>query len=150
MSEGIPTVDNDFVAHCISEYDHAFIHGSQDVAAEARLRLVWALVHSTNQKHASRGRDLAAECLKSANESYKKDYKFFSAVGCYRTKNYVQARREACSLLEEFPDFRQAEHLKDCIDDAIVREGLQGLGVAAAVAGVAGLVLTLAFSGGRK
>jgi hypothetical protein len=40
--------------------------------------------------------------------------------------------------------------LKDCIDDAIVREGLQGLGVAAAVAGVAGLVLTLAFSGGRK
>ena len=52
---------------------------------------------------------------------------------------------------QDHPEHRQAEFLKGLIDDAIIREGLQGLGVAAAVAGVAGIVITaLLSSGGGK
>ena len=51
---------------------------------------------------------------------------------------------------QDHPDHRQADFLKGCIDDAIIREGLQGLGVAAAVAGVAGLALAALLRGGGK
>ena len=52
--------------------------------------------------------------------------------------------------MQDHPNHRQAEFLKGLIDDAIIREGLQGLGMAAAVAGVAGLVLSVLLSSGGK
>ena len=38
MEKNLPTVDNDFVVQCISDYDQVFLHGSQEEVADARLR----------------------------------------------------------------------------------------------------------------
>lgn len=48
---------------------------------------------------------------------------------------------------QESPDFRQAEFLKGLVEDCIVKEGLVGVGIGAAVIGVA---LAVIFGGSRK
>ncbi len=69
------------------------------------------------------------------------------AVGCYRQGKYVEARRSLKEVLLVSPDFRQAETLQAAVDDKILREGLLGVGVGAAVLGVG---LAILFSSGRK
>ena len=39
MAETLPIVDEEFVLHCIEEYDEIFQHGSQEEVDNARLRL---------------------------------------------------------------------------------------------------------------
>lgn len=55
-----------------------------------------------------------------------------------------------CFCAQEFPDFRQAEFLKGCIEEGLVRDGLVGVGAVAAVAGVAGLVAVALLGGKRR
>jgi hypothetical protein len=45
------------------------------------------------------------------------------------------------------PDFRQAEQLQAAVDDKILKEGLIGMGIGAAVLGVG---LAVLFGSGRK
>ena len=45
------------------------------------------------------------------------------------------------SRQQKYPDFRQAEVLKGLVDDAIVRDGVIGVGIAGAVAVGAALLI---------
>lgn len=44
------------------------------------------------------------------------------------------------NVLQEYPDFRQAESLLEHVESDIVRDGLVGVGVGAAVIGVIGAI----------
>ena len=61
----------------------------------------------------------------------------------------LDARRQLEELLRVNPQWRQAQTLKQAVDDQVVKEGLLGLGVATAIGGVAALILAAALGGRR-
>lgn len=106
----------------------------------------WALVHSHRSQDVRRGLELVA-ALVSADPKERRELLYLKSVGQYRLKNNLEARETLKSLLEEFPEFRQAESLLETVENEIVKEGLIGVGVGAAVVGVVG---ALAVSALRK
>lgn len=60
--------------------------------------------------------------------------------------------RPVASLSQDHPGFRQADFLQGLVEDAIVKEGLMGLGVVALAGGVAGLLAVgvVALLGGKR
>lgn len=58
----------------------------------------------------------------------------------------MEARKKLRELLAQHPDMHQALSLKANTEDAIVKEGLMGVGIAA---GVVGLGLAVLFGGRR-
>lgn len=140
-------MDLDFVAHAEEEYRSIYHSGKPEEVDSARFRLVWALVHSTSRKHQKRGYDIAQQKLQDDNKDAK-EYRYFAAVACYNMGRYVEARKEVTTLLKDHPEFRQAAVLRGLADDAIVREGLVGVGIGAAAVGAA--LVVGALLGGRK
>ncbi len=67
-------------------------------------------------------------------------------MALFKLKRFVEARRKLRELLEQHPDMHQAVSLKSNTDDAIVKEGLMGVGIAA---GVVGLGLAVLFGSRR-
>jgi mitochondrial fission 1 protein len=74
-----------------------------------------------------------------------RDARYLEAVGAAKAGDLIAARRSLTALLAEAPEWRQAASLKAAVDDAVIREGLTGLGVAAGVLGVLGVAIA-AFS----
>lgn len=106
-------------------------------------RLVWTLVHSTWLSDARRGRELA-EALASdpgAEPGAVRDLLYLQAVAAHKLGDNVGARRLLTSLLATSPHCRQATALKTAVDDAVVRDGLVGLGVGAALVAAAGFAI---------
>ena len=105
-------------------------------------RLVWTLVHSTWLSDCRRGRDLA-EALASdpaADPAAARDLLYLQAVAAHKLGDNVGARRLLARLLAGGP-CRQGEALKVAVDDAVVRDGLVGLGVGAALVAAAGFAI---------
>lgn len=138
MAELLPVSDLEFVSQAQAEYDSLFQTGTADEVDSARHRLVWALVHSPHSKHQQRGLEICRLKLQDRSASASgREFRYFAAVACYNQGKYIEARREVSALLQESPEFRQADVLKGLIEDAIVKEGLVGVGIGAAVLGVA-------------
>mmetsp|Transcript_5554 Transcript_5554/g.9693 ORF Transcript_5554/g.9693 Transcript_5554/m.9693 type:complete len:152 (-) Transcript_5554:386-841(-) len=151
MAEELPSTDPDMVHQLQTEYDQAFISGSQQSVDEARFRLVWASVHSSDLKHVHRGLALARARLESAlvTVADKRDLQYLAAVGEYRLGQYVESRRLLRQVLQGSPGSRQAQHLLDKVDDIVLKEGVIGISIGAAVVGV-GLAVLFGVVGGRK
>ncbi|KAG2487293.1 hypothetical protein HYH03_014133 [Edaphochlamys debaryana] len=145
--EHLPVVDLDSVKLAEDEYRSIYHSGSAEEVDSARFRLVWALVHSTTRLHQARGLELCRAKLKELPND--REFRYFAAVACYNLGHYIDARRELSALLKDHPGFRQAEFLRGLTEDAIVREGLMGVGIGAAVVGL-GVGLAVLLGGGRK
>ncbi|WIA34056.1 hypothetical protein OEZ86_012434 [Tetradesmus obliquus] len=139
----------DQVAQFQAEYQAAFQSGSQDELEAAKCRLIWALVHSTTRSNQQRGLELAQAALDNDQRSQDQDreLRYYQSVALFLLGRCLDARRTLTTLLQEYPDFRQAESLKQEVDDRVVRDGLFGLGVAGAVAAVA---LGVIFGAGKR
>jgi mitochondrial fission 1 protein len=79
----------------------------------------------------------------------KRDLAYLKAVGLFRRGQHVEARRVLKSLLEEHPEFRQGSNLLELVEKEIVKDGLIGASVAAAVLGVVAVVAGAAMSSKR-
>ncbi|GLC36733.1 hypothetical protein PLESTB_000788600 [Pleodorina starrii] len=144
--EHLPSVELDFVKHAEDEYHSIYQTGTTEEVDAARFRLVWALVHSTSRSHHARGLELCRAKLREQTKD--KEYRYFAAVASYNMGQYIESRRELATLLQEHPGFRQAEFLRGLVEDAIVKEGLVGVGAGVALAGV--VALAAIFLGGGK
>lgn len=80
MAEALPAVDPDFVLHCQQDYQQVFSHGTAEEVDSSRLRLVWALAHSSVSNHQTRGLEIAkAQLGASSSEKDKKEYTYLAA-----------------------------------------------------------------------
>lgn len=151
-ADGLPTTDPEIVHGMQAEYDQAFRTGSEEELDAARFRLVWAMVHSSDTRHVSRGLELAKRKVADSPKMSEKDSKelrYLAAVGCYRLGKHVEARHLLKELLLVHPDFRQAEALHTAVDNKILSQGLMGVGLGAAVLGV-GLAILFGAAGGKR
>lgn len=140
-------IDHETVTLMLSEYEAVFLAGrSQKECDDARIRLIFSLVHSRVSKDLERGRSLALAQLSrtDASPQDQRELRYLAAVALYNLRRYVEARRELEALMEGGEEMRQAKVLKGLVDEAVVREGL--IGVGAVIAGIAGVALAAALS----
>ena len=74
----------------------------------------------------------------------QRDLLYLLAVGRFRQRKYLEARRTLRSLMEVHPDFRQADSLLEACESEIIKDGLVGVGAGAAILGVVGAIAVAA------
>ncbi|KAI8467546.1 MAG: hypothetical protein J3K34DRAFT_430089 [Monoraphidium minutum] len=132
MALSLPVTTDEQVAQFQAEYQSAFSGGSQQELESAKCRLVWALVHAAaSRTHLQRGLDLAEAALEGGGSAadVRRELRYLAAVAQYNLNHTIKARRSLKALLEEYPDFRQAQALASECDDLVLRDGLMGVGV---------------------
>ncbi|CAL5219635.1 g1509 [Coccomyxa viridis] len=146
----LPVTDSTMIAGLQADWEKETQRGSHE-ATQAAFRLVWGLVHSSNNKDVDRGLRFADELLrdKSLDAQDQRDLVYLTAVAMYKLGKVLDARRQLDELLRVNPQWRQAQTLKQAVDDQVVKEGLLGLGVATAIGGVAALILAAALGARR-
>jgi hypothetical protein len=103
----------------------------------------WALVHSRSPADVRVGLELL-EALLAAEGANRRELLFLTAVGQFRQRRALEARRTLQAALVEFPDFRQADALLDACEAEVVHDGLVGVGAGAAILGVVAAVAVAA------
>ncbi|MCO5610981.1 hypothetical protein L7F22_065229 [Adiantum nelumboides] len=104
---------------------------------ESYMRLSWALVHSRQVSDVQRGiLMLEASLEKKPDEVQQREILYLLAVGNYRAGDIPRARRYIDHALLITPDFRQGLTLRKMIEDKIAKDGVIGIGIAAAAASV--------------
>lgn len=138
----LPTTDRQLIERCKTEFEDASKNGSQESSAEG-LRLVWALVHSRDMADVGNGLSLSEILMDKPDMDgvCSRELLYLRAVGKYRSGKYLESRQQLEELLKIRPDSHQASCLKKEVDDAIVRDGLLGVGVIGGVLGLAALVI---------
>eukprot|EP00198_Chlamydomonas_reinhardtii_P011259 XP_001700596.1 predicted protein [Chlamydomonas reinhardtii] len=102
--EHLPVVDLDLVEHADSEYRSIFQTGSAEEVEAARFRLIWALVHSSQHRHQTRGLELCRASLAAGLQPpADREHRYLAAVACYKLGQYIEARRELARLLQPWP-----------------------------------------------
>ncbi len=74
--------------------------------------------------------------LLTTDGAEQRELLYLRAVAQFRLKHYLDSRNTLKSLLEEYPDFRQAQALLDAVEHEIVKDGLIGVGAGAAILGI--------------
>jgi fission 1 protein len=80
----------------------------------------------------------------------RREVLYMLAVGQYRTGEYVRSRQLLDQALQIAPNFRQAATLKSLVEDKIAKDGLVGVGLAAAAAGVVASGIAAIVLGSRR
>eukprot|EP00887_Chlorella_sp_A99_P000365 scaffold13.g365.t1 len=135
----LPNTEPDLIAQCKRDYEAAAQHGGQE-AMDACFRLAWSQVHSRDKRDVLQGMELLEGLLRGDSHE-ERDLKYLLAVGKYRSRHYIDARRTLKELLEEYPEFRQAQSLLEMCEKDIITDGLVGVGVGTAIVGVAAAVV---------
>ncbi|EFN52415.1 hypothetical protein CHLNCDRAFT_138900 [Chlorella variabilis] len=138
----LPYTEPELIQQCQKEYEEAAQHGGQE-ALDACFRLSWALVHSQVPGEVQRGIELAEALTDSAGLD-QRDLLYLVAVGKYRQRRYIEARRTLKGLMQVHPEFRQAEGLLEACDREIVKDGLVGVGAGAAILGAVAAIAVAA------
>jgi len=138
----LPETDPDFIRQCQADFETTSRSGANDANAEC-LRYVWALVHSRSSRDVKRGLELAERMLvgNQLEEQWQRDLVYLCAVAKYKLRQYLAARDQLAEILRVSPESRQAQALKQAVDDQIVKEGLIGVGIAGGVLGLAAVIV---------
>jgi len=144
--DALPWTDSEMIATCEQE---AGVSGGDK--SESIMRLAWALVHSRNAPDVQRGIAMLEASLSGQGASMqKREILYLLAVGQYRAGEYARSRRLVDQALLIAPDFRQAAALKTMVEDKIAKDGLVGVGLAAAAVGVVASGIAAAVLGARR
>ncbi|KAI5068617.1 hypothetical protein GOP47_0016962 [Adiantum capillus-veneris] len=137
-SDLLPWTDDDIIQGCERDAVGAGSgFGKELDKNESYMRLSWALVHSRQVSDVQRGiLMLEASLEKNPDEIQQREILYLLAVGNYRAGDIPRARRHIDHALEITPDFRQGLTLRKMIEDKIAKDGVIGIGIAAAAASV--------------
>ena len=92
-------------------------------------------MHSHNRPDTYRGLELI-EALLSTDGAERRELLYLRAVAQFRLKQHIACRTTLKTILEEYPEFRQADSLLDSCEHEIVKDGLVGVGAGAAILGI--------------
>merc|ERR1712001_197161 len=125
------------------------LNGGQ-VSTRAQFDYAWCLVRSRYPSDIRKGLLLLEDLYRDRDESGKRDYLFYLAIGNARIKEYQTALKFIRGLLQVEPGNRQAQELETIIQKKMEKEGLIGMavvgGATLALGGLVGLGIALAKS----
>ncbi|KAH9553488.1 hypothetical protein CY35_08G013100 [Sphagnum magellanicum] len=149
--DSLPWTDEEMISSCEQEAFGEKSGITKGDNSESIMRLIWALVHSQNPSDVQRGIAMLEASLRGQGvEMERREVLYMLAVGQYRTGEYVRSRQLLDQALQIAPNFRQAATLKSLVEDKIAKDGLVGVGLAAAAAGVVASGIAAIVLGSRR
>lgn len=126
------------------------LQSGTSVSSGAQFEYAWCLVRSKYPADIRKGILLLEDLYKNRDESGKRDYLYYLAIGNARIKEYQTALKYLRALLQVEPGNRQAQDLETIIKKKMEKEGLIGMavvgGATLALGGLVGLGIALAKS----
>lgn len=111
---------------------------------QTQFNFAWGLIKSSHKPDQQQGIQILSQIFQNSPE-HRRECLYYLSMGCFKLKDYSNARKYADVLLELEPQNRQAGEMRQIVEDQLAKEGLIGVaitsGVVAAVAGVVALVL---------
>lgn len=132
-------------------YTAQFMQGK--VHTQSQFNYAWCLIRSKYKADIRKGIDLFKDLYLHENDSGKRDYIFYIAVGETKLKNYDEALRVVKGLLEVEPSNSQAKELETLIYKRRKKEAMEGaaiVGGATVAFGVVGGLLALGMGALKK
>merc|ERR1711976_663199 len=122
------------------------------VSSTAQFEYAWCLVRSRYPADIRKGIILLEDLFQNRDESGKRDFLYYLAIGNARLKEYQTSLKYVRGLLQVEPGNRQAQDLEMIITKKMEREGLIGMAVVGGtVAALGGLVaIGMALASGKK
>jgi len=141
------TVDTEDLKKFEQKYHLELNNGK--VSAESQFEYAWCLVRSRYPADIRKGIILLEDLFQNRDNSNKRDYLYYLAIGNTKLKEYATALKYVRALLQVEPGNRQAQELEALVSKKLEKDGMVGMAVAGGAAlAVGGLVgLGLAFAG---
>ncbi len=98
-------------------------------SSSAQFEYAWCLVRSKYPADIRKGIFLLEDLVKAKDETGKRDYLYYLAVGNARIKEYQTALKYIRGLLQVQPGNRQAQDLEAVIKKRMEKDGLIGMAV---------------------
>ncbi|KAK3605636.1 hypothetical protein CHS0354_027301 [Potamilus streckersoni] len=121
------------------------------VSEKTQFEYAWCLVRSRYLDDMKRGVALLEDLFQKSrpDDSSRRDYLFYLAIGYTKTKEYETALKYVKALLKIEPENHQAKELQKLIKDKLKKEGFVGMAIVggatlAVVGGLVGLGIALA------
>merc|ERR1712211_32225 len=143
----VETVATDDLKKFEQKYHEELNHGK--VSATSQFEYAWCLVRSRYPADIRKGIILLEDLFQNRDESNKRDYLYYLAIGNTKLKEYATALKYVRALLQVEPGNRQAQELEALVSKRLEKDGMVGMAVAGGAAlALGGLVgLGLAFAG---
>jgi fission 1 protein len=120
------------------------------VSPSSQFEYAWCLVRSKYPSDIRKGILLLEDLYQNRDQTGKRDYLYYLAIGNARIKEYQLALKYIRGLLQVEPGNRQAQDLENIIKSKMAKEGLIGMavvgGATLALGGLVGLGIALAKS----
>lgn len=147
-SDNLPWTDAAAIEAC--ERDVA--DPGQVAAQEENLsKLAWALVHSRREGDVLRGIAMLEDQLaRGLEKERRRETLYLTAVGYFRTQEYLKSRRAVDEALRDSPQFYQASQLKKMVEQKITADGVIGVGIATAAVAAVGATVAIVMGASRR
>jgi len=140
------TVPNDDLKKFEQKYHEELQNGK--VSSTCQFEYAWCLVRSRYPADIRKGIILLQDLFQNRDESNKRDYLYYLAIGNTKLKEYATALKYVRALLQVEPGNRQAQELEAIVTKRLEKDGMVGMavagGAAVALGGLVGLGLALA------
>ncbi|XKL67776.1 hypothetical protein PGB90_003267 [Kerria lacca] len=116
---------------------------------QTRFNYAWCLVRSRYSADIRKGIILLQELCRTedlSNESSKRDYLYYLALGNARIKEYTTALQYTRAFLQVEPGNQQVATLETLIKKKMETDGIKGIALAGGVALAVGGIVTLGFA----
>jgi len=110
------------------KYHEELQHGK--VSSSSQFEYAWCLVRSRYPADIRKGIILLEDLFQNKEETNKRDYLYYLAVGNYKLKEHTMALKYIRALLQVEPGNRQAQELEVLATKKLEKDGLVGLAVA--------------------
>ena len=118
------------------------------VSSTSQFEYSWCLVRSRYPADIRKGIILLEDLFQNRDETNKRDYLYYLAIGNTKLKEYATALKYIRALLQVEPGNRQAQELEVIVTKKLEKDGMIGMavagGTAVALGGLVGLGLALA------
>lgn len=140
------TVSSEDLKKFEQKYHEELNHGK--VSATSQFEYAWCLVRSRYPADIRKGIILLEDLFQNRDESNKRDYLYYLAIGNTKLKEYATALKYVRALLQVEPGNRQAQELESIVSKRLEKDGMIGMavagGAAVALGGLVGLGLAMA------
>ena len=140
------TVSSEDLKKFEQKYHEELQHGK--VSATSQFEYAWCLVRSRYPADIRKGIILLEDLFQNRDETNKRDYLYYLAIGNTKLKEYATALKYVRAVLQVEPGNRQAQELEAIVTKKLEKDGMIGMAVAGgatlALGGLVGLGLAMA------
>lgn len=143
------TIGDDEIAKLKHKFEESKTSGGEGEIT-AKFHYAYSLLRSIHSQDTMYGISLLEELYYQGNQTNKRDYLYYIAIGQTRLKKYDLALDCINHFLQFEPENRQAKQLRSFIKEKLTKEGIVGMAITGGAALVLGGLIGLGYSLAKK